>query len=63
MHEMEKAIIFAARAHHNQFRKRGDIPYITHPFTVALILQKQGYSRDVVIAGLLHDTVEDTSVT
>ncbi|NOY60496.1 MAG: bifunctional (p)ppGpp synthetase/guanosine-3',5'-bis(diphosphate) 3'-pyrophosphohydrolase, partial [Calditrichaeota bacterium] len=30
---------------------------------VALILQKQGYSRDVVIAGLLHDTVEDTSVT
>lgn len=63
MHEIEKAIIFAARAHHDQLRKRGDIPYITHPFAVAFILQKHGCSRDVVIAGLLHDTVEDTPVT
>ncbi len=63
MHEIDKAIIFAARAHSNQFRKSSDTPYITHPFSVALILQGQDSSKEVVIAGLLHDTIEDTSVT
>jgi len=63
VHEIEKAIIYAARAHDKQFRKGGDVPYITHPFAVALILQRQGCSKEVVIAGLLHDTIEDTPVT
>lgn len=63
MNDIEKAIVFAARAHNKQFRKKGDIPYITHPFAVAFILQKQGCADELVIAGLLHDTVEDTAVT
>ncbi len=59
----EKAVVFAARAHDGQTRKGDGAPYITHPFTVAVILADQGCSEETVIAGLLHDTVEDTTVT
>jgi (p)ppGpp synthase/HD superfamily hydrolase len=44
-------------------RKGTDIPYITHPFSVALILSQAGCSEEVIVAGLLHDTIEDTSIT
>lgn len=63
MEIIEKAIIFAARAHREQTRKATDIPYITHPYAVGLLLQKAGCSNDVIAAGILHDTVEDTAAT
>ncbi len=63
MENLERALIFAAKAHENQYRKQTDIPYITHPVAVALILKQQGCSETLVIAGLLHDVVEDSDVT
>jgi len=58
-----KAIAFAARAHDGQYRKGTDIPYIIHPFEVASMLDREGADDTVYIAGLLHDTLEDTPVT
>lgn len=60
---LDAALQFAAIAHRNQKRKGQDVPYIVHPFYVAMILQQYGFSEDVVIAGLLHDVVEDTSTS
>lgn len=60
---VHKAILFAACAHEGQKRKGSDIPYIVHPFEVAQILTSAGVGETVICAGLLHDTVEDTSVT
>ncbi len=60
---LDRAIRFATAAHRNQIRKGSGIPYISHPVAVAMILQKYGYPLDWVIAGLLHDTIEDTHVT
>ena len=59
----DKAIRFAAVAHQGQLRKGTDVPYIVHPFAVASILRQQQCPEAVVIAGLLHDTIEDTDVT
>lgn len=50
---------FAEDAHQGQFRKSGE-PFITHPVEVARILAGLGADADTIIAGLLHDTVEDT---
>lgn len=58
-----RALVFAAKAHEGQFRKGTDIPYIVHPVEVAMILQENGASEDLIVAGLLHDTLEDTKVT
>ena len=60
---IDLAIETAVNAHQNQVRKGTDIPYITHPLAVGIILAKAGYSDDVIVAGILHDTVEDTSIT
>ena len=60
---VEKAIIYAAKAHAGQTRKSTDIPYITHPYTVGMLLQKANCTDEVIAAGILHDTVEDTSTT
>jgi (p)ppGpp synthase/HD superfamily hydrolase len=57
------AIEFAAKAHAGQFRKGTAIPYIVHPLGVATILINHGCAEELVVAGLLHDTVEDTPVT
>jgi len=59
---IEKAIKFATSAHEGQFRKSGD-PYITHPLAVMKIVQDWGMDEDTCIAAVLHDTVEDTSIT
>lgn len=59
--ELEHAINFAAKAHEGQFRKSGE-PYIIHPIAVADILIDWAMDIDSVIAGVLHDTVEDTEV-
>lgn len=58
-----KAIEFAARAHAGQYRKGTRIPYITHPLNVAKILIEYECREPVVVAGILHDTLEDTRVT
>jgi predicted enzyme related to lactoylglutathione lyase len=59
----EVALRLAARAHRNQTRKGTDLPYIAHPVHVSAILRRHGFSRQVVIAALLHDVVEDQDVT
>ncbi len=60
---IDKAIKYSARAHNNQFRKGSDIPYISHPFAVAWILKEANATDDQIVAGLLHDVVEDTEIT
>lgn len=57
---VEYAIYFATKAHKGQKRKIEDIDMIFHPFTVGMLLQRNGCEEDVVIAGILHDVVEDT---
>ncbi len=56
---LDTALIVASLAHRNQERKGSEIPYIIHPFHVALLLQRAGYPDEVVVAGLLHDVLED----
>lgn len=61
---LTKAYYFAAKKHKDQ-RRKGDVaePYINHPAEVAHILSTAGAEIDVIIAGVLHDTVEDTQTT
>ena len=59
---IQQAIAMASAAHSGVVRKSGE-PYIFHPYTVAYLLAASGMDDDCVIAGLLHDTVEDTSMT
>ena len=61
-----KAIKFATKTHEvyqKQKRKGKDISYIVHPLTVGLLLSQAGAEEDVVIAGILHDTIEDSIET
>lgn len=60
--ELEHAIDFATKAHTGQKRKSGE-PYIIHPLHVADTLIDWGMDIDTVLAGILHDTVEDTEAT
>lgn len=60
---IEKALQLASKNHEGQYRKNTDIPYITHPVAVGMMLLKNGYSEEIVAAGILHDTVEDTALT
>lgn len=60
---MEKAEAFAIKAHEGQYRKSDGKPMVTHPIRVAKLLQSAKFPESVVIAGYLHDTVEDTDVT
>lgn len=53
------ALAFAAKHHDRQVRKGTRLPYITHPANVAVILARYDQSDDTVIAGILHDVVED----
>jgi (p)ppGpp synthase/HD superfamily hydrolase len=55
----EEALRIAAVEHREQNRKGNDLPYITHVVHVAQILCHYGFPEDVVVAGLLHDVVED----
>lgn len=58
--KIHEAIIFATMAHQGQVRKGTTIPYIAHPMEVMQILTESGCSIDVIVAGILHDTLEDT---
>ncbi len=57
------AILQAARAHQGQVRKGTDIDYLVHPMEVLEILSSMNADTDLMIAGILHDTVEDTDLT
>ena len=59
---IEAAYELAKKAHEGQVRSSGD-PYISHPIAVAIILVGLGMDSDTIIGALLHDVVEDTSVT
>lgn len=62
-YKISKAIAFSIKTHEvyqKQKRKGKDIPYITHPLTVGLILSRAGADEDIVVAGILHDTIEDS---
>lgn len=60
---IEKASLFATKAHEGQKRKCTGVPYIVHPIRVATILMEAGMPPFVIAAGFNHDTVEDTHVT
>jgi (p)ppGpp synthase/HD superfamily hydrolase len=61
---IERAIALALAAHADQVRKGdGLLPYAVHPVTVALILSRYTGEEDVIVAGLLHDVLEDTAVS
>ena len=59
---IRKAYKIAADAHEGQKRLSGE-PYIMHPLSVALILASLGMDEASIVAAILHDTVEDTSIT
>ncbi|MCR5031385.1 MAG: bifunctional (p)ppGpp synthetase/guanosine-3',5'-bis(diphosphate) 3'-pyrophosphohydrolase [Lachnospiraceae bacterium] len=59
---IEKAYQVAHDAHKDQVRKSGE-PYIIHPLCVAIILAELEMDKETIAAGLLHDVVEDTSLT
>jgi len=53
------AFAFAAKHHDRQVRKGTRLPYVTHPANVAIILTRYGCDDDTVVAGILHDVIED----
>ena len=62
--KIRDSIRFATKTHEvyqKQKRKGKDIPYITHPLTVGIILAQVGAKDDVIAAGILHDTIEDST--
>ena len=59
---IEKAYKIASEAHQEQFRKSGE-PYIIHPLWVGIILADLEMDKETIVAGMLHDVVEDTVMT
>ena len=60
--DVERAYNMAHKAHGEQLRKSGE-PYIIHPLSVAVILAELGLDIEIIIAGILHDVIEDTTYT
>lgn len=60
---LDQAIIFATQRHAGQLRKGTALPYILHPLETMQILSNMQADMDLQIAGLLHDTIEDTDTT
>ena len=61
---MNDAVQFVIEVHQlvggPQYRKGKAVPYVTHPLAVGLILSQAGASEDIVLAGILHDVIEDS---
>ncbi|HET9010405.1 MAG TPA: HD domain-containing protein [Gemmatimonadaceae bacterium] len=53
------AFAFAAKHHDRQVRKGTRLPYLTHPANVAVILTRYGQDEQTIVAGILHDVIED----
>ena len=62
MEPQERALNYARNAHGLQTRDGGE-HYIEHPRRVVSLLRKMGASESTLVAGMLHDTLEDTNVT
>ncbi len=60
--QLKRAYVFAARAHKGQTRRSGE-PYLSHPLEVANMLADMKLDSTTLLAGLLHDVLEDTDVT
>ena len=60
--KLDEAIHFATECHSGQTRKGSTIPFILHPLEVMQILAGMNADTNLLIAGLLHDVVEDTEV-
>ena len=60
---LDKAILFAVRAHHNTERRGKGFPYIVHPMEAVEIVATITPDQELLAAAALHDTVEDTDVT
>lgn len=58
-HSIHQAISFATKVHAGQVRKGKATPYIVHVLAVGLILARVTTDEDIIIAGILHDTIED----
>ena len=61
--KLQEALEFATEAHGDQKRKYTGEPYITHPIAVMEIVREVPHTDEMLIAAVLHDTVEDTPVT
>ena len=59
---LQKAYVFSARAHKGQVRRSGE-PYLSHPLEVTSLLADMSLDSTTLVAGLLHDVLEDTEVT
>ena len=55
-----EALGLAARAHYGQCRSSDGSPFVFHPIAVATVIAQWGWGQDAVLAGLLHDVVEDS---
>ena len=60
---LDKAIVFATKAHEGQLRKGTDIPYILHPLEAASIVATMTTDDEILAGAVLHDVVEDTNTT
>lgn len=60
---INRAIIFATKAHDNAVRKGSKLPYILHPLETGVIVSTMTKDEEVIAAAILHDVLEDTSVT
>lgn len=63
MNRVHRAVVFAADAHRGQFRKGKAIPYILHPMEAAAIAAGMTDDPEIIVAALLHDTIEDAGVS
>ena len=59
---VKRAFFYAEQAHFGQTRRSGD-PYVTHPLAVACILAEMHMDPQSIMAGLLHDVIEDTGIS